>query len=290
MKKLATEFWDANNVSKDNDVRCRNDWIKQQYKEYFFDNKIHDFDEKELEIQSKTVDLVGTIDQMRILLANSKVDDKIKLLDVGSCYNPLADENSIDVTAIDLFPATTNVLKCDFLKVEISNDFQYSNERREIVNLPKRYFDAIVFSLLLEYFPCSQQRFTCCKKAYELLKSRGILIVITPDSKHVGANAQIMKSWRFVLAKLGFMRIKYEKLQHIHCMVFRKCFNKEVSVRWTRLQKFPENSPLFNNCDNNIYIPQDFHSSKNNLFNDEDDKSQQEISYSNDFIELPFSF
>ncbi|RYH07208.1 hypothetical protein EON65_41975, partial [archaeon] len=56
---------------------------------------------------------------------------RIKVLDVGSCYNPLAaskgggdeggtdtkTDEEVDVTAIDLCPAHPSVLKCDFLTV-----------------------------------------------------------------------------------------------------------------------------------------------------------------------------
>lgn len=165
-------------------------------------------------------------------------NNKIQLLDVGSCYNPFNKHPEFNVTAIDIAPAVPDVYECDFLNVDVSEQCEYSRENcRIIVKLPSASFDVIVFSLLLEYLPTSEQRILCCEKAMELLKIEGILIIITPDSKHVGANARLMKTWRYTLALMGFLRIKYEKLEHITCMVFRKCPNPDVAKRWARIYK-----------------------------------------------------
>ena len=45
---------------------------------------------------------------------------KIKVLDIGSCYNPFAkckSKDALDITALDLKPAAEGVLQCDFLDV-----------------------------------------------------------------------------------------------------------------------------------------------------------------------------
>ena len=47
---------------------------------------------------------------------------KIRLVDVGSCYNPIKKlDNDVifDVTALDLFPADPSVLQCDFLSLPV---------------------------------------------------------------------------------------------------------------------------------------------------------------------------
>ena len=80
----------------------------------------------------------------------------------------------------------------------------------------------VVFSLLLEYFPASSQRFKCCQNAHKLLKFNGILVIITPDSHQQHRNAHIMKSWKMAIEEIGFKRWRYVKLEHLHCMVFRK--------------------------------------------------------------------
>jgi len=180
------------------------------------------------------------------------------VLDVGSCYNPLSVDPAFDVTAIDLIPAEEEgVLQCDFLNVAIGEEKILSWNEREIHQLPANSFDAVVFSLLLEYLPCPKQRYICCRNACNVLKNRGILIIVSPDSKHVGANAKLMKSWRYTLSKLGFMRIKYEKLRHIHCLAFRKCECKDVAMRWADLQHFSKDDKKYIS-EIEIFIPQDF--------------------------------
>lgn len=52
----------------------------------------------------------------------SDPDEKIRLLDVGSCYNPFqqcANAVAFAVTALDLCPANESVYVCDFLKVSV---------------------------------------------------------------------------------------------------------------------------------------------------------------------------
>ncbi|XP_046627771.1 S-adenosylmethionine sensor upstream of mTORC1 [Neodiprion virginianus] len=192
-----------------------------------------------------------------IVQASHREDCKVKLLDVGSCYNPFGGVNFFDVTAIDLAPSCDGVLQCDFLSMQIGQEDVFSANKQQVEQLTVGSFDTVVFCLLLEYLPSPEQRYACCKKAYNLLKSGGLLLIITPDSKHVGANARFMKSWRYVLSNLGFMRAKYEKLPHAHCLAFRKCFYKRVATRWASLQKFSKDDELFHS-DTNIFIPQDF--------------------------------
>jgi 25S rRNA (adenine2142-N1)-methyltransferase len=52
--------------------------------------------------------------------------------------------------------------------------------------LPAQAFDVVIFSLLLSYMPSPRQRFACCAKARQVLKTNGLLLIITPDSNHVG--------------------------------------------------------------------------------------------------------
>lgn len=176
--------------------------------------------------------------------------DRIRLLDVGSCYNPFSAFAEFEVTAIDIAPAQESVRYCDFLEVPLGSDFG-GDTKSSIESLPRSYFDAVVFSLLLEYMPSSEQRLQCCQKAYDTLKPEGILLIITPDSRHQGANAKLMKNWRYTLGLMGFTRIKIEKLEHVTCMVFRKSLFREVSERWCKIHKEGYMEPVLN-------IPQDF--------------------------------
>ncbi|XP_034935578.1 S-adenosylmethionine sensor upstream of mTORC1 [Chelonus insularis] len=287
MQKLATTYWDLNNKISNGNVRCRIEWIKHQCFEYFLKEGKRKFHQREIEIISK-LSSFKPVEKLETSLPWKEDNfSKINLLDIGSCYNPFANDINFNVTAIDLVPYDDKVLQCDFLNVKLGVKTVISEDKTRIVELGKNSFDVCVFSLLLEYFPCPKQRFLCCEKAYELLKNSGLLIIITPDSKHVNANAKIMKSWRYVLANLGFMRITYEKLKHLHCITFRKCINKDTAVRWITLQNIPKNDILFSSY-SNIYIPQDFHSLESNESESEENKFEQHdlVNY---FDTLPFA-
>lgn len=236
MKILASNHW-QNNFANNSKAVSRIDWVHKYCQQYFFGNLSRIQREKERN-ELKKLNINSDI--------NEEITKNLKLLDVGSCYNPFKKYSIYDITAIDIAPASEDVQKCDFLNVTISNEINLKENK-----LPKQGYHIVVFSLFLEYLPSPEFRLKCCTTAYNLLKAEGLLFIITPDSKHVGANAAFMKSWRVILARIGFSRIKYEKLSHIHCMVFRKNNFKEVSERWALLnQKFT--------CYEELFIPQDF--------------------------------
>lgn len=196
-------------------------------------------------------------------------------MDVGSCYNPYQEFEELDVLAIDLCPALETVYQCDFLQVLVGEKTVLENQRA--VSLAANHFHCIVFSFLLEYFPSSSQRWTCCKKAQELLEEEGVLIIITPDSKAAHSNSKVMKSWREALAAIAdSSRIKYEKLQHAHCMAFRKnSADRSTSVDDLKL------APM-------MYIPQDLR----NPSSDSEHEDQDEVHFTEEellegFHELP---
>ncbi|CAD6230528.1 GSCOCG00006803001-RA-CDS [Cotesia congregata] len=262
MQQLATNHWSINNNIKQvtDKSNCRIRWIKNRCYEYFFGGGKSKYYERERDIIKKlNLDDLNDLPEESLSKDNKVVNErKIKMLDVGSCYNPFADDENLDVTAIDLVPASDQVFQCDFLNVNLGDETLLSKDNKSVIEFEKKSFDVCIFSLLLEYFPCPEQRFRCCEKAYELLKDSGLLIIITPDSKHVNANAKIMKSWRYVLANLGFMRITYEKLQHIHCICYRRCVKKDTAVRWVTLQKNLSVDDVLFNSNGKIFIPQDF--------------------------------
>ncbi|XP_022909974.2 S-adenosylmethionine sensor upstream of mTORC1 [Onthophagus taurus] len=236
MKVLATKFWSE----KEEKTTSRILWTLDLCTNYF-NNLILNLQLKEYEIAQKINLLLNSKDHM-------VKSNQLKLLDVGSCYNPFKEFDLFDVTAIDLAPALPDVLQCDFINLKICEITKISNNT--INSLAQNSFHVIVFSLLLEYLPTPEFRFICCEKAYKLLKPEGLLIIITPDSNHVGVNAKLMKTWRFILAQIGFSRIKYEKLKHLHCMGFRKSLAKETSQRWANIY-------VKNDLYDKIYIPQD---------------------------------
>ncbi|XP_011865560.1 PREDICTED: probable methyltransferase BTM2 homolog [Vollenhovia emeryi] len=296
MHKLAVECWADNNSDLKNGTYCRMEWIKTQCKEYFLNGGREKYDKRERDINAKMTlsstspSVEGRTRESDPGCAEDRLQDlserRISVLDVGSCYNPLGVDVAFDVTAIDLTPTAEGIYRCDFLNVAIGREKILSQDTRDVRQLPADFFDSVVFSLLLEYLPCPEQRYVCCRNAYDVLKSGGILIIVSPDSKHVGANAKLMRSWRYTLSRMGFMRIKYEKLRHIHCLVFRKCVRKDVAIRWSELQHFSE-ADGERVSETKIFIPQDFQTSP--FPEGERDKLEyEETDLASAFSELPF--
>ncbi|XP_050537930.1 S-adenosylmethionine sensor upstream of mTORC1 isoform X2 [Daktulosphaira vitifoliae] len=245
MHQLASTFWDINN--KNLITTCRITWISNYTLKYFIDDFLQELEREKSLAKNFCIDWNSEIGSIPI--------SPYTLLDVGSCYNPFQNNLSFKVFPIDIAPAIANVVKCDFLSVKLGPKLIISQNTCN--ELPLSKFDIVVFSFLLEYFPTSKQRYLCCKKAYDVLKSGGILVIATPDSNHESYNSKLMKNWKFALSSLGFWRIKYEKLTHMHCMIFRKCKIKQIPLSWLNLMC--KNSSNFENL---ITIPQD---SKNNL-------------------------
>ncbi|XP_050412706.1 S-adenosylmethionine sensor upstream of mTORC1 isoform X1 [Patella vulgata] len=185
---------------------------------------------------------------------------KIRLLDVGSCYNPFIEFDEIHAVGIDISPAKPSVYHCDFLNLETSEPLQLAADTLDtyisglkdpIEKLPRDIFHVCVFSLLLEYFPSHYQRWMCCQKAWELLVLNGILIIITPDSHGQHRNAPMIKSWKMAIESMGFKRWRYVKKEHIHCMAFRK------------VEKPEKNDCLISDVTPDLmYIPQDYKNSE----------------------------
>lgn len=248
MQDLATLHWEKNNETNPK-AQSRVDWVHRVCVTYFANGELVRQREREKKIATK----IGV--NLNLLQYSIFDSEKLRLLDVGSCYNPFKKFTNFDVLPVDIAAANDEVYLCDFLKVQVG-DRCFIHETKQITSLKRNSFDIVVFSLVLEYFPCPLQRLLCCTKAYQLLNTEGLLLIITPDSKHVGANAKLMKSWRFILANMGFSRIKYEKLPHIHCMAFRKSITLEIASRWAQIQDSP------NKFLDKMVIPQDFNRQK----------------------------
>ncbi|XP_060080978.1 S-adenosylmethionine sensor upstream of mTORC1-like [Ylistrum balloti] len=183
-------------------------------------------------------------------------EGRIRLLDVGSCYNPFAAFEEFLSIGLDISPANSLVHRCDFLNLELtspdpvalSKEDPFENLPDLVSQLPRQSFHVVVFSLLLEYLPSTIQRWTCCCNAHQLLAGNGLLVVVTPDSHKQHRNAAMLKSWRLAIESIGFVRWRYVKLDHIHCLAFRKLHFGEV-----RDKEVATASPDM------LYIPQDFH-------------------------------
>lgn len=260
MKNLA-DIWEENALLENNlnsGAKSRIKWIIDYCISYFFSHKIYIEkrlkEQRILKLYANNDDSIdnGNINLNEINFENLYLNDDIEnlnILDVGSCFSPFKNIENFNITALDLYPSNETVYKGDFLKLQLKNSIEI-NSFNEVLSLPKNYFDCVIFSLLLEYLPSSEQRIECCQKAYDVLKYEGILIIITPDSQHVGKNAKLMKNWRYTLGKIGFSRIKFDKLSHITCLVFRKSLHKFITERWSNIHK--EDYMTFN-----IEIPQD---------------------------------
>ena len=148
MKKLAETYWSNNNAN--NAGRCRISWVVIKSEEYFFNGG----KETALEKEQK---LCRCYFNTELKLVIEKVGCKIKLLDVGSCYNPFKTYTMFEVTALDIAPASDDVYKCDFLNIQFGSTFISSDNT--CTQLENEGFDIVVFSLVLEYLPSSNQRF-----------------------------------------------------------------------------------------------------------------------------------
>lgn len=106
---------------------------------------------------------------------------EVRLLDVGSCYNPFYGTPDFEVMAIDLCPMNSSVLICDFLDVRIGDEGSTPviEEDQRLVQLPAEAFDAVTVSLVLSYLPSPELR------AKMVAKARALLVPSSPSRPHV---------------------------------------------------------------------------------------------------------
>ncbi|XP_026991343.2 S-adenosylmethionine sensor upstream of mTORC1 [Tachysurus fulvidraco] len=251
MKSLADNHW-----AKKCDGEGRIEWCCSVCQEYFMEGGM----KKMLEKDAKAIKHAAAASAPPLNPDCSQPSlsfryDKLRLLDVGSCFNPFLKFDEFLTVGIDIVPAVESVYKCDFLNLQLQQPLQLASDALNaflhqlhdpIETLPGQLFHVVVFSLLLSYFPSPYQRWLCCKKAHELLTLHGLLLIITPDSSHQSHHALMMRSWRVAIESLGFKRYKYVKFSHMHMLAFRK-----ISVT-TSSDLVSHNYPEM------LYIPQDF--------------------------------
>ncbi|KAG7454713.1 hypothetical protein MATL_G00262690 [Megalops atlanticus] len=266
MKNLAHNHW-----TKSCEGEGRIEWCRSVCQEYFLDGgmkRMLDKDEKTARLGTGKAPATPPY-QNNGPHWSSLQTGRIRLLDVGSCFNPFLKFDEFLTVGIDIVPAVESVYKCDFLNLQLQPPLQLERQavdtflqqlRSPIDALPAELFNVVVFSLLLSYFPSPYQRWICCKKAHELLTLHGLLLIITPDSSHQNRHAPMMKSWRVAVESLGFKRYKYVKFSHMHLIAFRKASLQTSSDLVSR--NYPEM----------LYIPQDF----NGAEEEEDEEERAE--------------
>ena len=100
-----------------------------------------------------------------------------------------------------------------------SNDLE--TRRPALQSIGEAAFDVVTFNLLLTYIPTPKLRRLACLQARRCLRLNGLLLIVAPDSRHVGKGVAWMKAWRTSLEHSGFRRCRYEKLENLHCMGYR---------------------------------------------------------------------
>ncbi|CAL8113018.1 unnamed protein product [Orchesella dallaii] len=249
MHALATKIWDPRNKnipvetdsrpkcfkSSSNNLqsvklKCRLEWVLHCCEKYF------------------------SVDEAKEgVTLHSEQSSKLKLLDVGSCYNPFSKYGNVfDVTAVDLCPAPgfeESIFRCDFLCLKVIGNgevftdvtisqFEYdqisvgSVNYRQLNSLQAGSFNVVVFSYFLEYLADPKHRLESCQKAYKLLKPGGLLFILRPDSSKVtpGGNTRLIKMLKLGMVLLGFRRVYFEKLEHLWCMAFKKETEEYISA------------------------------------------------------------
>lgn len=154
----------------------------------------------------KTTNMVSQLAK-DLTAVDSARGGRIRLLDVGSCYNPIgrsANADAFDVTALDLYPADPSVYQCDFLNIDIGDrDTQpqvaplqppgdlsgvapQSKANQRLTCLPRNSFDVVTMSLVLNYLPTPEQRLAMIRNARALLR--------TPPAPVVGPGGEIINA------------------------------------------------------------------------------------------------
>ena len=125
---------------------------------------------------------------------------RLKLMDIGSCYDPFRRFEEFETTAIDLCPATDTVHQADFLEVPI-----VEKPTQGAFSLVKSSFDAAICSYVMPYLPCSEMRLELCRRVHQLLKPNGLFVIVSPGEKSKATNRLVR-----ALSLLGFA--KYQVL------------------------------------------------------------------------------
>jgi len=234
MKLLATSYWESSGEES------RVQWVKSQVESYFWGGGVAREERKdqkrlwrstgnakeEVAIEKATANGDCNLDNEILGEGNRKDVEKapLRVLDVGSCYNPFGELEGWQVVPVDIAPATPSVNLCDFLSVELAANtvIEECNHKAEVKSLERGGYHVVIFCLLLEYLPSPALRLQAVEKAVGALKEGGLLCIVTPDSCHQARNSEQLSSWKLGLGLLGFSKVTYTKAKHFHGLVYRK--------------------------------------------------------------------
>jgi len=242
MKLLATSYWESSGEES------RVQWVKKEVESYFWgggEAREERKDQKRLwrsegnareewAVEKAPSNGDCNLDYETLDQENRKDVEKapLRVLDVGSCYNPFGEFEDWQVLPVDIAPATPCVRFCDFLSVELAAEtlIQERNHKTEVKSLEAGGYHVVIFCLLLEYLPSAALRLQAVEKAVGSLKEGGLLCIVTPDSCHQARNSEQLSSWKLGLGLLGLSKVTYTKAKHFHGLVYRKpsCFQMEL--------------------------------------------------------------
>merc|ERR1712029_553484 len=279
MHQLATEHWEESPGFP------RISWVKDHVDKFLFGGDRERLAEKIIKFGHRNCGEDLTFDRR-------DPERRRHLLDVGSCYNPFAQqfrkEERLDVTAIDLQPPQNTqdpVFKCDFYRVPLSDDIQSISDEGEVLALKRGSFDVVVFCLLLEYLPLPKMRHAICRRAREVMADWGVLLIVTPDSSHQAKNELQIKCWRLALLKMGHVRVYVEKLPHARCLGFMKvpenlqaCHYVTENIAKLKQKLCPTHNWALPESDEDLmFIPQDETTRQKVLKDEENENKSPEI-------------
>lgn len=158
----------------------------------------------------------------------------IRMLDVGSCYNPFERimPHTVAVTAVDLCPAVPSVLRCDWLQVDFGDSWNVvaptdAAPSTEVVpcggtvrTLPQSSFHAVVMCYMLSFLPTAGLRWTACMQALRALAPNGLLVIMEP--RRGAQRKQWPQRWAAALRCGGFAPLRVHFMASTAVLAMRK--------------------------------------------------------------------
>ena len=226
-------------------VMLSNEWLLEYSENYFLrgENFKYFLKKKRKYTSIQSTDVThNSEEEGEGLIQSYTPPDLIRLLDVGSCYNPLKSykrSELFSITALDIFPMHPSVYKCNFLDLEVTsqrsseNGTSLSSANNELKSLTANTYNVITMSLVLSYLPSPELRRDMVLKAKSLLFNdkneleSGILLIVEKESifSKVKNDKASLQNWRKAMQFYGFENIYYKNgvfsNRHTHLFVFK---------------------------------------------------------------------